>query len=514
MDAFSKLPNELVVIIFEHLEMPDVVGRCGLVSKRFQFLARQVRFKELVVVGSANFDNYWHCDLKSIDPNRTVCNRDLHFLTASFRSSFVNLRKLKLDLATGSDFDIGMLSEFGRLEILELSRLQLKEDRTVCLRSARLVRIIRIDHGDRQAGQLTVDAAELRTFRCDNLAIYQLTDWKAIEHVEFEVGSEQLTEAPNLKVLRAWQGLKLDRNILSKVPNLERLHLHCPFNNDDEEEDHGEVDESREVVVHFLALKKLLRMFTLNVYFNGVHLADVQSADGYFNQDFNLDELVRLQRNYEHLEPTLPWMQQMFYWNLLAIFNENLPADFFGRFSNIRSVQHAGDTETQQRFVAFLQNCPNLSEIKLIYPNFTPDFYEQQLPELAPLISHFSLREKKEQKIDYGFIRKFKLLLTFETTQNLDMDWVLNSVAQFKLLRRFAFSSGRNNVLIEKFTGDQEDRYTLRYDPRGEANVVQACKRDIGFDSLREECLSLENERNDDYQPKKFKGKPGKKKRC
>lgn len=510
MDAFSKLPNELVVMIFEYLEMADVVWRCGLVSKRFQFLAHQVRFKELVIVnGSVNFDNYWHCNFERINPRRTVCERDLHFLTASFRSSFINLRKLKLDLMTGSDFDIDILSEFVRLQHLELSRLQLKEDKTICLPSARLIRIIRIDHGDRQVGKLTVNAAELRTFLCDHLGLYQLTDSRAIEHLQLEVGSEQLAEAPSLRVLRAFQGLKLDRNVLSKVPNLERLHLHCPFNDDDEEE-LGEIDESREIVVHFLALKKLLRMFALKVYFNGVHLADVQSANAYFNQDFNLDELVRIQHNYEQLESTLPWMQQIFYWNLLAIFNDALPSDFFKRFNNIRSIQHAGDTETQQRFVAFLENCPNLSEIKLIYPNFTPAFYEQQLPELAPLLSHLSLREKKELKIDYSFIRRFKLLLTFETTQNLDMDWVLNSVAQFKILRRFAFSSGRNNVLIEKFA---EDRYSLRYDPRGEANIVQACKRDIGFDSLREECLSLEKQQNDGYQPKKFKGKPGKKRR-
>lgn len=439
--GIEQLPIEMLLKIFNYVNMTDLIKNCVLVSKKWYSLVDEKKLDELIINFGRLSNNHWYRSYRPINlRNLIFCSTPNFVKSPSFIRNF-NLKYLKIHL-NFEHFDIQKLNRLAKLEHLEIDNfLNLYENSALCLSRLRVL------HLQLVGSRLRIDAANLESLYCSDLTKIQLNRKHSIRQVEVPLFDESVNELTNLEVLKLTDFDTIrDRNtmsaFLSGLPKkLEQLHfydLNAPGN---ARGWHNFFTFTQETSLEF------------NVYLNGI-----QSCDWLEERLLENCDLTRLTVEKPDLfDAPLHWFKEFDYDKLMHICT--IRSDFFDRFNNLQVIR-AGRIERQIAFGNFLKNCRNLSVLFLTYPSLWSRFYNQ-LPLSNPLLTRFTLFEDEHVELDYQFVPQFKLLIEFSTTHQLPMSLTAHAMRTSNLIERFQHKNKGSTVTVLKLG----DRYCFEHGP-------------------------------------------------
>ena len=443
----NELPNELIQLIFNHVDLIDLVKNCKLVQKRWIRLIDAMKFDELIINFNKFSTNHWFYFYKSINAKYIVqCNMPKCFKSLSFKNHYVRLKRLKIDCLL-NDFDIEQLNFFSKLEHLQiLSFLELDEDKKLILSNLKILKLSMCSNY-----KLTIDAVKLEVLNCNHLFQIQLAHANSIRQLEIENNFESLNGFCNLEILKIHSLLEPDEDAISKLPNsIKELHYDQTFNSID-------LTRKRFFINLIQEQKQFKQLNELKLYFDGVELEAGKAFDDYH---FNFEILELHHRNYGRLADSLTSYSYFIYNNLMNAYNHSIPTNFFNKFINIQHLT-AFKIKNQNQFLNFLKNCSNLKELHLDCTSLDQTFFDQ----LGSLnLIKFHLKEKDSIQIDYEFILKFQILVSFLTTQHLPFSFALIAIKRFKFIDSIQFKNKDRSVKICKI---KNSKFNLNYGKLG-----------------------------------------------
>lgn len=438
------LPNEILCLIFSHLPLSDLFNTLKLTNKRFYCLVNSMRFEELIFANFSEcvYKNSWYHSNRPTNVQNIIYADylDLAIRSSSFKSSFSNLKSLKIDfgfLYYDMYFDVEQLNSFDKLEHLQFDNFYLRLNRNACLRLPNL-RVLRVFLGF-PTKQLQIDAARLEVLCC-NLLRTKLTHPLSIMLLQ-QVSQEirDLRKFANLEIYKstvsAYEGEEFDNDILFKLPdNLRQLHF-----------EHYHFDDLKDFVRAFFRDRHRLNRLGLKLFFNGLELVNDRPF-----ADYRPERLLEFhQNNYQRLI-SLPWYEEVNFEQLTEAYRP-IPTNFHSKYTNIQKVS-AGKIENQREFTCFLKACNQLSFLMLLKLSMFDQQFLDELPKLRSSLFRLELREEFDIQIDFRFVGEFRVMAALITDQHLPIRLALDLFETVKFLNFLSFKNGRKNVEIAKFS--------------------------------------------------------------
>ena len=438
------LPNEILCLIFSHLNFSDLFNVLRLVNKRFNALVDSMKFEELIFTNFSEcvYKNSWYFSYRPTNPKSIIYADylDLAARSPCFQNSFANLRSLKIDfgfLYYDMYFDIEQLNSFSKLENLQFDNFHLRLNQNACLRLPNL-RVLHVCLGF-PTRELEIDAAKLEVF-CGNLLRTRITHQLSVKFLK-QIGQEirDLRKFSNLEIYKSttngYREGTFDNDVLLKLPaKLKQLHF----------EDYR-FDDLKDFARRFFRDRHRLDRSNLKLFFNGVELVNDRPL-----AEYRTNRLVEFyQKNYQQMI-AVPWYLEVNYEQLIETYRQ-IPHDFHSKFVNIQKVL-AGQIDNQEQFILFLRGCNNLSSLVLYQVSYLNQDFFDRLPALRNSLFRLELKELFDAEIDFQFISRFDLMAAFITNQHMPMRLALRTLEKVKFLNFFSFKHHRTSVEISKFS--------------------------------------------------------------
>lgn len=451
----NRLPDELILMIFDHLGFKILTQNCRLVCKRWLYLARKVQQKELVISNEFNSTemDFWCFDFKPISlkslwilyPKQFWISSKLKIFDQPFKANFINLKRMKITWS-GSVFDFRKMECMTNLEHLELDNVQLGEDRCLLLPKLKILKF-GLWHEP-----LIIDSECLQVLICYQLDAIKLKKPQTLKRLDvIRSANEDLRIFSSLEFYRCVNVTILDRELMFKIPDsLKEIHLNC-FH-------HIEVSSFpmsyEEVVSRVLGQRLRLGKKDLKIYFKNVELLDNRPFEEYEINKYTKDTLGLIHRNYEYLADHIVWLRSINYTDLMAKFNQNLPSTFFIKFPNINDVSVTNQPDFEKdHLIRFLKNC-KITSLSFFKMNLDQEFLDQ-LPSLFPLLHSLKIEDDTKTDSNYDFLYDFERLNNLSILQ-LPVEHVVNFL---KKLERIRFKYENKEIYISK---DFYDRSLFR----------------------------------------------------
>lgn len=457
----NELPNELICMIFRHLDLMDLFFNCRLVNKRWSKLVDTMKFQELIILNTTCINKPLSFVPKSINLNNILFNEDLFEVLKIKFHNLSGLKFLKLKRINGFCFanEFESLNKFIQLEHLIIDDIRFsfeKDSYLLCLPNLKKIvlniifgyQIHNYEYLDKteRTGKLLIDAIQLERVelvRCLNLDI----EFVHPKSIKILIG---LSEKKDLKVFSNLEVLKIpprgiymndEFNLFSRLPNgLKELHFDYT----------SYVKSDLERVTKFLKdlLDEKVRLkLDLNLYVNEIKLISYESILKFCQFENYLDDCKKVTyfSNSIIVDP-----------NKTIKFFKELSDDFCIQFPNINSIKiQNGDQEiNQDQIIRFLNGCSNLQSLTIKEDqNKCPEPFDQQFYDQLPQIAwslyflkiyHF---KPKELRINFEFVSKFIVLQFFETNGM----YPLEDAKSFVRDNCFLHSLRLSNIIIREF---------------------------------------------------------------
>lgn len=472
----NELPNELICIIFRHLNLTDLFNNCRLVSKRLLGLVDSMKFQELIMLNPNpfNFDPLCYLTDHSETKRRINLNNVLFFNVYKFGTfkikfnNFSDLKFLNFDFSNDDcelKFEIESLNKFVQLEHLIIAKLRLILNSTLCLPNLKTFSLTYHYRSlDEQGDNLLIDAIRLervKFYDFQNL----INKFVHPESIKFLICSSKNMENGfkvfnNLEVCRIEFKFfhTIDRNdLVSRLPNnLKELHL------DYNQYEFGLFLRNNVHYFRYLLDEKIELNQTFNLYVNEIELIRNRSI---MRQILECEKLYkRLYKsrfeNYKKITKLPRLFKMDLDYNELIRFFKVIPDDFYIKFNlniNTIAIRNVDQEIDQDQFIWFLNGCSNLRTL-YIYEDrnmcikpLDQQFYNQ-LPKSASLLSSLEIHFKSEEfLINFEFISEFKILELFKTNQYIPLEDAEKLVKYNHFLRDFSVFNEISSFIILKF---------------------------------------------------------------
>lgn len=170
-----------------------------------------------------------------------------------------------------------------------------------------------------------------------------------------------------------------------------------------------------------------------------------KSVEEGFHVCFTKKNAESIARNYDKIVRPLPFRTKVNYTNLISVFNGQIPANFFEKFPQIKSVSVSEQADNASDLLDFLQKCRNLKRLKLANSRYDQQFYLDLLRFQS--LWHLIVKELSGQ-IDFSFILKLENLINFEMRSDR---MPVETAYEFlkKRIRAFIFKKLNSNIEIK-----------------------------------------------------------------
>lgn len=498
----DRLPSELLRIIFENLEL-NTLREVRNVSKTFRSVCEIVRVKEVIINDVAdNFKSIWFYTNDTIDYRKAI-----RFSAFLFNFSTVNpdlfalrrnLKRLHFGFWNESlNFNFGFLDSFVELEQLDI-QCSLKGGYPHRIRAPKL-KTLSVDYFDeKECPAFFVECPKLERLKIDSrMELVHVEHKKNVRHLEvpfYRDDLEQFKWIECLQVNYTAHGIGANQNLLSVFESLKELRLHLYYSLSP-----GECQELGNAIESIFKQKSNLAT-DLKVYLTGVEFENANK----FDEFASLLEKLTFRGSQEHAKVLfqfqnighltcndLSFFSEVNYTSLLRASSNNLPADYFSKFFNIRYIKVTSKLAKPHQLMEFLRKCDYLKALDLKNASLSQAHLDQ-LPDVCQ-ISYFYLEEENWYAVaSNDFILRFKLLIRFVTDQNTKglADLALQSFAELKYLRLFRFKRGQDEFSIMK---QDENRYSMVLRDVYSNGRNDFHKDDLQFSSLVTYCNLLKD---------------------
>lgn len=468
----NELPNELMCLIFNKLNLIDLFNNCRLVSKRWKVLIDSIKFQHLII-SDFNISFYFYLPSKPINPNhiKFINDEDLDLDPDSYplldlyldkllyldlnlilnsniiKNNFIKLKYLKIDFKSSLklNLDLNNLNKFNDLEHLELVSACCKENSILKLPNLKFI-YLNIYHYYYHS-KLQIDTPKLVTvFISLSLSKIEFVHPESIEFLDeycYVKNLNQIEDLNKFKNLKKYQVKieNLDFNInqdpLSKLPiDLQFFNFHYDiywYN------DKYSLNHLNNFINFILNDKINKKRKNLKIYFDNIELIENKSFDEYgFQLGNNRDFLEVYHKNYDQLT-TLPNFR-LTYNRCIKVFKNEIPIDFFNKFNRINSLS-VKDEVNENQLIVFLNGCSNLTSLSFYDCYLDKQFYNQ-LPKIENLLVSLTILRNKNE-IDFKFVNQFKLLA------HLTLDLKISIQFQIEYLVKNSKIQYKNNNILE-----------------------------------------------------------------
>lgn len=363
INYFSKLPNELIFIIFKKLNVRDL-SILRIVNKRFKKISEH-SVDELIVLDGIP-DNFWYLTDCRKSPTKTdLIPYDKY---SAFRSIFkleLSLKRLELN---DNDFVLSDLNSFKNLEHLEIV-CQLKSDTELDLPKLKLISICLVNNDlklNNYKLNLKSKKLEVVCFGDTNNSTVTVAYPENVKHLMLDSSNYNIEPFKNLEHLTLYFNSYLDKDILTKFKRLKILDLEL-------EEDEQFLNAFHHVLKQRLVLRRsdlILRLYNVEIY-NQSMLEEYSRLSSFEFQLKNLDQLTGCMSEFFEI-------QILDYEFLLRHFESRIPKSFYDKFFNL-SVVNLGNLESFQedQCRSFLSNLICLKSLHLTDCDFSQSFYDK-----------------------------------------------------------------------------------------------------------------------------------------
>ena len=452
--GINRLPTEILLTIFEHLELLDVL-RCRQVCRQWHATIELMRLDSLVIfekrLETGRYGR-WPYSLEAIDPKRSINVAKLNPQLNRTGSPFLfGLRRLKVQGALKDDLQsafIELINRLGALEELYMWELK-NDDKEIAIRSNSLI-YLGICFASR-GKPIIIDTPKLRKF----MIISGLQNLKFVypnQITELELASS-LSE--RLQVVSQFTGVqllscacRLERSDLKALGSLREIRFCNSLYG-------GTPQTMKQNALELLQLKRELNHGDLRIVFRGIVLEDAGQLDGYDSAEDNLFEL--LMSNYNKLASgQLDWVDHLDF-SLLNrwISGAGLPEDFHTKFSALRQVNITDHIDNN--LIQFLKKCKKFRSLFVTYSSLRA--FHNQL-EIIPSFVEILAIERKQQP-DFHFILNFCKLKPAEFGRETALDVVQVAWQTIEKVQAIIFRLEPKHFRIER---EQTNQFVLRID--------------------------------------------------
>ncbi|KAG4067563.1 hypothetical protein HA402_005335 [Bradysia odoriphaga] len=396
----NDLPDELLIFIFEHLKIQDVI-QCSLVCKRFKSVCQGVKIPELIISNTIeNIKDYWFDTKAQFNIQNAIDVTTFN----SFRSIF-RLDKFK------RLYFWGCQSEFVQLNLNDLTQLEqvkidvkdvvgAKHDIYINLPNLKIIEIDR-DWSDRSY-TFFITAPKLEMLSCYRFNAIHLTYPNTVIHLETKVYTEKFHVLKNLQFLQVVYGFLYEvvwPKIFSIFPKLTTFA--CSQNG------------CQTSIKNFLKEKYRLQRNGLKIYYQSVELDHINKIHEY--NSLHPEEFVFQIKNYNSLAEIVTCKFEISYNKLMDLLGSKIPSDFYKKYFLTRRIRVENNVENQDSLFRFLKNFQYLTQLNLCCDSLDQFFYNK-LVELDQLSDLTIINSKSI--FNFDFLLKLKRLHCFST--NID----------------------------------------------------------------------------------------------
>lgn len=220
MDYTTKLPNELIVFIFDFLSFRTLI-KCRPVCKRWKTLVDSFKYRGDLAIAPPTVQHWFHTG-EPIEAN-FVHYFLVESLTESVPFNLTRLRRLIIHGLDSNKFED--LSESAtNLTHLEIGSTRLSPLPTR-LKLAKLEVLLLAFSGQTKGSRLLINCPKLKTFSFNcQLKSIRISNPESLEHFEFYgIGQIDWKVFTKLKTLYFTSAESIGHDILRQLPNLELL---------------------------------------------------------------------------------------------------------------------------------------------------------------------------------------------------------------------------------------------------------------------------------------------------
>lgn len=492
--------------VLRHFSLAELVTMKLVCKSWNQLISSQLKLTRLVVVGYATKkEKWWHVS-RPVDEYLEVCPPQL-FITQLRQPILAKLRYLRIDLYEELDgFKLNDLNAFDQLVHLEVN-YPINDLLTEISWNLPNLELLRYGFGRLDyecAIQMSIDCKKLRVLACGNSFENDSVDVKSPKTIRMlwaDFRGAKLAKFENTETYRYSGELRfVDDALIRCLPKLKVLEIYGELETLFQQLE--TTDAMRKYLKRLLNHKRKAMQPDLKLFFAGVEIRDealvdrldlrvVLPAEGYY---------ARLSS--EHLyfgdypadcKPTL--MDEMKFisdanYGILMSLVDELPANYFKQFWNIRCIIVNGPVKDPAHFLSYISQLEYVDFLDLFYPGLSQDWYDQ-LPTICNLQS-FTLQEKQEIELNFDFLSRFEPYIY--VVNIIDRDLPLNSAGSIPNLiksfknwheRKFRFKFRGAESLIRKRKADEDSN-------QSEGSVITEVELDDDYDVLVNKKLKLE----------------------
>ena len=447
--TMNDLPPEMICHVLNYLSLAELVDK-KLVCKLWnELISSQLKVTGLFVTQITKMKKIWWHVNRPIDEHLEV--HPYLFLSQLHLPILRNLKCLRIYVYDKlGDFNLNELNAFDQLVHLDVFSIVVRSSKIewnlpnlqtlkVALRteerenqllvSIDCPRLKVLSHDYPNMGDnvlVDVKAPETIITLCAAFHGAELTPFKNIEIYKYlgELASVNLNsfieQMPKLKVLE--MNNEIERYEY-ELRNEERRGRNEEEDDEEEEEDEEEESPPQELFERFLKRlladrRKALRS-DLKLFFAGVEIRDEALVDHLDFQMIERDEAPYPELSNEHLyfgnypADCLPNLQERLefidrvHYNVLMSLVDELPKDYFKRFSNIDGVITSGKIQDPEHFASFLKSLNCLCFLRMLNPCLEQEWYDR-LPAIC-YVRNLYLNENDETvELNFDFLARFE----------------------------------------------------------------------------------------------------------
>lgn len=466
-----KLPNEILLLIFDYYLTYEEVRTCRLVCKHWNELIKKFyKIRQLAVLNS-NFYAY-PCKFFYTYENVFDCQHKII-------SSIFNLTKLNLDRFANLK-QLYILYKSVTTDLLN----NLKELENVAIRSSRFIQSGNNSLNLDNLKVLSIEESELineivlNVPKLTCLKIFLFKSYKSKLEFRYPNTIELLECARYYSLIKSFTNLKVlycERLVDLALEPL--LTINKELN-----EIHFSGDEHT-----FYSLKKqsqLLGKNDLKIFFLSANLSDCDRFLDYDLVDFgmHIDESTVdfYVQNYAQLADCLFSIKFVNY-NCLEDHFEKIPKNFFKKIVNLYQLEITDAIKDLNQFEVILKECGYLNKIYINTFDLDADFFNHLLPTCCSNIKCLEIKNNRNLNLD--FLLKFKSLEAIIIDQNLSTNLIRKLYDKYKIKHLSFYYQESSLFLAEINLNNDENVFKLN---------VLPINRD--FDNLDDLLGFLDNE--------------------
>lgn len=404
--SFEDLPLEMICEIFQKLSLSDLIN-CKQVDKRCYHAVEMIRVRGLSVKDNKGSNNpdYCHPNLlnnllnreKLIIINKLVCLKIKHF-DHKFDYQKINLFKelVHLEMLPVSNLQFSL----SKLEILKFNSVNIYK---IDLNCPKLQELHYTEWEDVNALVLK-NPETIKKLHC-NFYGKKLERFRCLEQLEsiFCYGGFKLLIDDTV-----WKLLFLNSiNFKDSIDHLRFFWVSVPGINNN-----LLLQVKVGILLQDFNRQRILKNSKLVLCFAGLRLTSSASIERliFQKESGEISEEMLYANNWQLLEETVPFVENVNYSLLVKQFDLRIPEDYFKRFFNLRKVFVTERLQDENHFLSFLTDLQKpLKELNLANSILSQSACDQ-LPKICPALVSFGFANMAQCQLNFSFLSKFKKL--------------------------------------------------------------------------------------------------------